>query len=679
MTQATLETWKAYVEGGELPEGLREEVAQSWERCRNAGVDPQSPTLPQLPKADLEKRLGRSAELLGFLAPPLDALAKHLRDSGILIFLSDLGGCVLKVWGEAGGQDSELAAHLVPGLVLREVLCGSMASSLSRASNRAAVCEGREHYCAPLHDLVEAALPVRGESADRVGTLLLWGKAGTDSAASLLVLGRACLRQATLERTGRKLRETVWLNALQRHSYVLNRLMSTSSQPLLLVGPKGYLRAVSPAAVRLLQADLAQDLNRPLDQIARFDPPLLPFLKGGKDVREAAVDVHTATRSFRVTADAFSVRDSSSAFLGTMLQLTERAPIKTRRREAGWSARYTFQDILGDSESIRKCVEMGRIAAKTNVSVLVEGPSGTGKELFAQAIHNESDRHDGPFVSINCAAIPEELIESELFGYEEGAFTGARKGGMTGKFEAASGGTIFLDEIGDMPLSVQAECLRVLENRAVTRVGRHEEIPVDIRVIAATNKRLLDEVEAGRFREDLYYRLSVFRISLSGLRECASDIPGMVEHFLERYNHEMSRSVKGLADGVLDRFMTYEWPGNVRELKNALEHAVMVDRDGVLGFEDLPEELRDELLSQSAESVVDSTDPLLDHKKGIEKLRRDLEEEAKDLYVQALKETGGDVKKAAKSLSVSRATFYRNMKRFALSRAAVLRMLAETE
>ena len=548
-----------------------------------------------------------------------------------------------------------------------------VAFSLSTATGRAATCESREHYCAQLHGLVEAALPVRDESAEAIGVLLLFGAAGRDSAQGLLLLGRSCLRQAALERQADLLRRF-----REEQGRILATLMSTSASAVILVGPRGYLRSVSPAALRMLNADMTQDLNRPIDQLARFDPPILSTLCSGRELLGVSVDVHSSMRSIRVTVDATPLVEASGEVLGTMLTLEERNPIRVRRRrESGQTARFTFQDIAGSSDAMLRCRDLAKIAARASVSVLLEGSSGTGKELFAQAIHNESARSDGPFVSVNCAAIPAELIESELFGYEEGAFTGARRGGMIGKFEAASGGTIFLDEIGDMPLPVQAECLRVLENRTIVRVGQHDDIPVDIRVIAATNKKLVDEVETGRFREDLYYRLGVFRISLPSLQERASEIPQLAEEFIERYNSENSRSVKGMAEGVMERFLAYEWPGNVRELKNAIEHAVMVDGDGWIGVDDLPEELAGQLMSQ--ETTLDASDPLLDQKKGIEKLRRDVEQGARDLYLRALRETGGNAQRAARVLGVSRATFYRKLKRFGITRDDILRHISESE
>ena len=662
MSDAAKSAWDAFMDGNGEPEGVRDDILEAWERCKSAGVDPGVATLPQVSADDLKRRRTETQGLLDAVSPGLEALVKHLKDSRVLACLLDNQGCLLRAFGQPGPDIEIVTQHFLPGLLLREVLCGCTAFSMAAASGRLASCVGPEHYCVQFHEIAEVALPVRDESANPLGTLLLVGRAGQISVATLSLLGRSCLRLAKAQQQTRHLHDYA-----QVHAHILAGMMSTASNPVVLVGPKGYLRSISPAGIRMLQFDLSQDLNRPLDQVARFEPPILGSLCTGRELHGVPVEVHAPARSFTVRVDAFPLRDTAGGLLGTMLTFREDRPIgRQRRREGGQTARYTFQDLIGKSEHIARAKQMAGIAARTSVSVLLEGPSGTGKEMFAQAVHNGSDRRNGPFVSVNCAAIPAELIESELFGYEEGAFTGARRGGMIGKFEAASGGTIFLDEIGDMPLAVQAECLRVLENRSIVRVGQHDEIAVDIRVIAATNKRLVEEIEAGRFREDLYYRLGVFRITLRRLQESVSDIPTLVEDFIERYNHEMSRSVAGLGEGVLERFMSYEWPGNIRELKNAIEHAVTVDSDSVIGLDDLPDELRESLLLQS--NVVDASDPLVDQKKGMERLERDLAEGARDLYLGALRQTGGNVKRAAAVVGVSRATFYRKMAGLGITR-----------
>jgi len=249
--------------------------------------------------------------------------------------------------------------------------------------------------------------------------------------------------------------------------------------------------------------------------------------------------------------------------------------------------KYRFNNIIGDSPELQAVFDVVKRAAPTRATVLVLGESGTGKELIAQAIHEESDRRERPFVRVNCAALTETLLESELFGHEKGSFTGA-VGRREGRFELADGGTLFLDEIGDITPALQVKLLRVLQQREFERVGGTQTIKVDVRVVAATNKDLLAEVKAGRFREDLYYRLNVVPVTLPPLRKRKSDIPPLVSFFIQRYNEMHGKTVRGLAPGTLNALLSYDWPGNVRELGNVIERAVVLARGTELTSDDLP-------------------------------------------------------------------------------------------
>ncbi|RJX25923.1 MAG: AAA family ATPase [Dethiobacter sp.] len=267
--------------------------------------------------------------------------------------------------------------------------------------------------------------------------------------------------------------------------------------------------------------------------------------------------------------------------------------IRKKLHASGLVSRYTFNDIIGSSDEIEQAISRARKFAGTDSTVLVTGDSGTGKELFVHSIHSESLRREGPFVAINCANIPKELLESELFGYEEGAFTGARKGGKTGLFELAHGGTIFLDEISELSLPLQSNLLRVLQEKVVRRIGGERIIPVNVRVIAATNRFLPDEIKKGNFREDLFFRLNVLNLNIPPLRNRRSDIPLLVEHFSRKYRGNGSRIDKFPVSVI--RFLSeYDWPGNVRELENFIEKYVILSEGNKDNFR-LMEELVDEL------------------------------------------------------------------------------------
>ena len=310
---------------------------------------------------------------------------------------------------------------------------------------------------------------------------------------------------------------------------------------------------------------------------------------------------------------------------------------------------YTFQDIIGNSAEIEECIYLGKIAAMGKSNVLIMGESGTGKELLAQSIHNYSSRRDKPFVAINCGALPQGLAESELFGYEGGAYTGARREGQPGKFEFANGGTLFLDEIGEMPLALQASLLRVIQERTVTRIGGNQSRRVDVMVIAATNKNLLQAVREGAFRADLFYRLNVFFINLPSLRDHPEDIPLLAQHFINRYNLSFSKHISGLSEEAMTTLMNYSWPGNIRELENTIERAVLIAKEDTICKEHLPIYMLQEIERFSPE-----------HREAVK--IGELRQRENELLVEILKGCGGNIKRASERLGISRATLYRKLK-----------------
>lgn len=311
-----------------------------------------------------------------------------------------------------------------------------------------------------------------------------------------------------------------------------------------------------------------------------------------------------------------------------------------------------FDTILGNSQSLKKVKSQAERAAKSTSTVLIQGESGTGKELFARAIHFHSNRSNGPFIPINCAAIPDQLLESELFGYEDGAFTGARRGGKSGKFELANKGTIFLDEIGDMPIHLQAKLLRVLQDRTIEKVGGKDYIPIDVRVIAATNKELEEKVLDGEFRQDLFYRLNVIPLNIPTLRERKEDIEILVNYLLEKCNKKLGKKIKGVDGYLLERLKEYHWPGNIRELENTMEYAVSMCNNDIIKEENLPNRLR-------------NMKPLYEDEKQ-EEITPIKELEKREIK-KALDHFGSSkhaITKAAETLGIGRATLYRKIKEY---------------
>lgn len=314
--------------------------------------------------------------------------------------------------------------------------------------------------------------------------------------------------------------------------------------------------------------------------------------------------------------------------------------------------KYKFENIIGISFPMQKVFEMIEKVADTNATVLITGESGVGKELVARAIHYNSSRKDNPLVVVNCGAIPETLLESELFGYEKGAFTGAT-GTRYGRFELAHGGSMFLDEIGDMSFNLQVKLLRVLQEKTFERVGGSKSINVDVRIIAATNRVLDDLVRDGKFREDLYYRLNVVPIHLPPLRERKQDIPLLLNYFLERSNKVNGAEIDGCSESAMSVLMNYTYPGNVRELQNLIERVVVLKKKGMIDLEDLPDKI---YLAEQEQSHFEI-------EKGYDTLVSNFE---KSLILQALQETNGVKSKAAQVLSLNRTTLIEKMKRLGI-------------
>ena len=307
---------------------------------------------------------------------------------------------------------------------------------------------------------------------------------------------------------------------------------------------------------------------------------------------------------------------------------------------------YRFENIIAKSSKMQRIIEIIKTISKSNATVLITGESGTGKELVARAIHSQSHRRSKSFVAISCAALPESLLESELFGHEKGSFTGAYSQ-KKGKFEFANGGTLFLDEIGEMSTNIQVHLLRVLEEKEFTRVGGNELIKVDVRVVSATNKDLKMAIEKGEFREDLYYRLNVVAIELPPLRERKEDIPLFSQHFLHKFAQENQKEVTEFSPEAMEFLLNYDWPGNVRELENAIERAVILAKDSLITIPDLPHE------NMSPTRLVVAG--------------KELREVEKNHILNVLSQTGGNYSEAARILGITRMTLYNRARDYGLS------------
>ncbi|HGH7177465.1 TPA: sigma 54-interacting transcriptional regulator [Bacillus wiedmannii] len=378
----------------------------------------------------------------------------------------------------------------------------------------------------------------------------------------------------------------------------------------------------------------------------------IPIIKEGKIIGAIGKIMFHDIQQFKALGDQISEMESKLSYYQTELQ----------RLQEG---RLSFQSIIGESAKMKEVKMMALKVSKSRSTVLIRGESGTGKELFAHAVHRASPRATGTFIRLNCAAIPRDLLEAELFGYEEGAFTGAKKGGKPGKIELADKGTLFLDEIGDMSLDMQVKLLRVLQEKEIERIGGTKIQKVDVRFIAATHRNLHEMVQGGRFREDLYYRLNVFEIDIPPLRERKEDMIHITEFLIKKLNGELGSNVLSLDERVRDIFMEHDWPGNIRELENVLERAMNVIEGMIIQVHHLPAYLRKKDLKEELNHEIFTM--------GQEKhemsylLQAEVESAEKRAITRALEKTVGNVKEAAELLGIHRASLYRKIEKYEMS------------
>jgi len=436
--------------------------------------------------------------------------------------------------------------------------------------------------------------------------------------------------------------------AEEERAMLEEHLLNTVLDGIVTVNREGVILALNSTAATLLNVPPGKAVGMYLSTVCGSDREVIADLVeksivAGNVVRELPVTFESAGRVWTFTVSVTPL--TSGREDGALLVIRDVSRLRDLEREI--SDRFSFKNIVGKSPQMRRVFEMIRNLADTDITVLIRGPSGTGKELVAEALHYHGSGRMGPLVKVNCSALPETLLESELFGHVRGAFTGATRD-KVGRFEQADGGTIFLDEIGDMSPALQQRLLRVLQEREIERVGSTQTIKIDIRVLAATNRDLYELVSIGKFREDLYYRLNVVTIQLPPLRERRDDIPLLIQHFLRRSQAHLGRVIKGIAPDAMEILLHYDWPGNVRQLENAIDHAVVLSSDGFIRTECLPPELLRAVRTPLEPRPV--VQPTID----------------RETLQETLNAVGWNRMRAARRLGISRTTLWKKIKEYEL-------------
>lgn len=627
---------------------VRPDVVESWIRSYNYGLDVfnynYGPVLDRL--AYLER--AREKEVLLTAADPyIGQLQSMLSNAECIILLSDEQGVMMRVIeGSQLLEQQNKRFNLVPGSVWNEETVGTCAHAISLVQGTPMQICGPEHYCEKYEQISCSSAPIFDMNYNLAGTLcIVTPSFNHQSSQSLgLVVSMAWAVQNQFQ--------------LAMNNEVLTATLEAADEALLTVNKSGFITKANLVARRMFSYYNQEIVGVPLESLLGEQPLIKTAMDSGKSLFDAEIELAHTNQRLAIRS-AQPIKDHSGQMFGFVITLKKIARAKNLRNQGGLETRFTFDKIIGSSIPLVRTVEIARKFASLEANLLIQGESGTGKEMFAQAIHNES-RADGPFVAVNCAAIPRTLIESELFGYEGGAFTGAERQGRPGKIEQANGGTLFLDEIGDMPLELQPVLLRVLEEKSVIRVGGQRYIPVDFRLITATNKDLLELVNNGQFRPDLYYRLKVLKIDIPPLRERGADVIQLAHHFVKSTAQRQKIPAPQISDLSLLKLLGFSWPGNVRQLENSILYAVNVCRDGIIKPEDLPDEIKADFpgsppVYQILEPVADQQDSTLSMKE-IERI----------MIANALAQTENNITEAAASLGMSRSTLYRKIKEYNL-------------
>lgn len=652
--------WKTFVESGKIESGvIASPIAESWIKCANNGVNPANGKGRIMLEHTVFKQLLEKNEIIINAAKPfMQNLYKFFQGSSFVVVLTDVEGYILEIFGDADRLKSAKELIFLPGANWNENGVGTNAIGTVLSTQRPMQISGAEHFCHHHHCWTCSAAPIFDENGDIIAVLDISGSVDSRSSHTLGMVVAAAEAIAMQLKIQRKNSELTLANKR------LTSIFNTMSDGVLLLDRAGVVNEINPLASQILQKASEEVVGASIERVLGGEAPLtrrmLNIREPYHDV-ELLVPIKNGTSHCLISGEPITDQNGNPG--GGVIILR---PIKQVRslvnRFSGHFTAFQFSDIIGRSPKLLEAIRIAALAAGSMSNVLLQGESGTGKELFAQAIHHGSSRVGGPFIAVNCGAIPRELIGSELFGYEEGAFTGARRGGRPGKFELASGGTIFLDEIGDMPLEQQVALLRVIQEKSITRIGSDRVLPTDVRIICATNKNLAKEVERGAFRRDLYYRLNVIQLTVPPLRERDDDIVLLLEHFLKKMGG-LRGSRFNVEPEVLEFLKKYHWPGNVRELQNVVERAAGLADGHTISWRHLPAEMA-ELREAPPPQGEPEAHQAIDIVSLREQTRRQIEQKERQAILALLNECGGNVSLVAKRLGVARTTVYRKIQSF---------------
>ncbi len=617
---------------------VRPFILESWKRCR-ACEDLRRAEIPVSPEV-LDGALKRNRELLESAVPIMEKLFSSISAAHSVIGLADSSGLILHIVGHE--EDINALSVFQKGLFSTEEHAGTNGIGTGLIERRPIEIIGAEHYYGKATNWCCCSAPIFNES-DLVGILNISISAQNHHHHTI----------GLVEAAAYAVSEQLRLRLLLKEQ---NAMLEFLDEGVLILDSEARIRAMNNRARTMLGLDTKSGQGSSsgtsiYDLIFSRDV-LEGMLSARRRINDREVSLRLVHGTFQYSVSCAPIEDGGSII--TLRSVKRMREYATRVMSSG--AAYSFENIVGESTAIREVVRLARRASQSDITTLILGESGTGKELFAQSIHNASARKNGPFVVVNCGAIPRTLLESELFGYEDGAFTGARKQGKPGKFELADGGTVFLDEIGELPLDAQASLLRLLQESEVVRVGGTTAKHINIRVVAATNRNLEEAVRQKTFRNDLYYRLNVLSITIPPLRDRKTDIRLLSTFFLEKFSRALGRPEARFTEEVLEALSLYHWPGNVRELENVIERTINISSSSLIRISDLPAHI---LQSHALEGPVSFALPS-------GKSNR-LKVQEMETIMEMLRQTQGNMRLAAQELGIARCVLYRKVKQMGMS------------
>ena len=638
--------WVHFRETGEIPPGVRPMIASSWMRSRDFHVNMTKPLrAPILSRPELHSLQVANQTLIDIAKPIMKKMHSLVGETKNLISLHNPDGYMLYSCGDEYYAEMETESSFSLGVCWQERYIGTNGITLAVLEDSPVQVYGAEHYCAAQHDGTCSAAPIHDRDGKIIGVLNMAGK---DWSGTLHTLGLVALASFSIENQ---------LTLL--HSYrLVDTAISSISEGIVVVDRELCIQRINLGGEQILRAKKESLLGHSIstwfgsrheELQLRLQKEIAPFSFAEEELIVGEHHISCNISIFPIVVEQHPE--------GAVLLLRRSRSINALANQVmGNQARYAFDSIITQAPQILRTIQTMESIAATNCTVLLEGESGTGKELFAHAIHSASNRKNGPFIAVNCASLPHSLVESELFGYEKGAFTGALGQGNPGKFELADGGTVFLDEIGELPLEIQSKLLRVLDTHRIFRIGGKTEKHLDIRVIAATNRDLQREVRNFNFREDLYYRINVLSFHIVPLRERVGDVPVLANYFIDEINRRGERNSKIISPECMRILEQHTWPGNVRELQNVILRAYYCSGKSEAI---LPEHLPDDLLHP-----LSNTQEL--------QLKQYFEEDSaqKEKIERVLAQCNGDTKRACQQLGVSRATLYRYLSYYNLQARA---------